>query len=134
MQDANVKVTSALVKHPPVSPAFAFRFDAADRSIVISGDTAPTKTLVEQAKGCDVLIHEVYSVLGFETRLPVWQKYHASFHTSSIELAEMATKAKPGLLILYHQLLWGVGEKQLLNEVRGFYDGKVVSAKDLDVF
>ncbi|MFX8281924.1 MBL fold metallo-hydrolase, partial [Acinetobacter baumannii] len=46
MQDANVKVTSALVKHPPVSPAFAFRFDAADRSIVISGDTAPSENLV----------------------------------------------------------------------------------------
>ena len=133
-KDANVTVHAFPVRHGSWKHAFGFRFETPDRTIVISGDTAPTETLVEQAKGCDVLIHEVYSVLGFETRLPVWQKYHASFHTSSIELAEMATKAKPGLLILYHQLLWGVGEKQLLNEVRGFYDGKVVSAKDLDVF
>ena len=59
MQDANVKVTSALVKHPPVSPAFAFRFDAADRSIVISGDTAPSENLVRLAYGADVLVHEV---------------------------------------------------------------------------
>lgn len=59
MQDANVKVTSALVKHPPVSPAFAFRFDSADRSIVISGDTAPSENLVRLAYGADVLVHEV---------------------------------------------------------------------------
>jgi hypothetical protein len=42
LQDENVKVTAALVHHPPVVPAFAYRFDAPDRSIVISGDTAPS--------------------------------------------------------------------------------------------
>ncbi len=133
-KDENVTVHAFPVRHGSWKHAFGFRFETPDRTIVISGDTAPSETLVEQAKGCDVLIHEVYSVFGFGTRPPVWQKYHESFHTSSIELAEMATKAKPGLLILYHQLLWGVGERQLLNEVRGFYDGKVVSANDLDVF
>lgn len=57
MQDDNVKVTSTLVQHPPVVPAFAFRFDAADRSIVISGDTAPSQTLTKLAQGADVLVH-----------------------------------------------------------------------------
>ena len=42
MRDANVKVTAALVDHPPVRPAFAYRFDCPDRSIVISGDTRPS--------------------------------------------------------------------------------------------
>ena len=38
MQDENVKVTAALVDHPPVVPS-CYRFDSPDRSIVISGDT-----------------------------------------------------------------------------------------------
>ena len=50
MSDDHVKVTSALVDHPPVVPAFAYRFDARDRSIVISGDTAPSQNLVKLAE------------------------------------------------------------------------------------
>src|SRR2546428_2471120 len=50
MQDENVKVTSTLVDHPPVVPAFAYRFDAADRSIVISADTARSDALVRLAQ------------------------------------------------------------------------------------
>jgi len=42
MSDDDVKMTAALVEHPPVIPAFAYRFDTADRSIVISGDSAPS--------------------------------------------------------------------------------------------
>lgn len=53
MQDDNVKVTATLVRHPPVVPAFAYRFDAPDRSIVISGDTAPSDNLIALAQGAD---------------------------------------------------------------------------------
>src|SRR5688572_7978963 len=59
MSDDNVKVTAALVHHPPVVPAFAYRFDARDRSIVISGDTAPSRSLATLAAGADVLVHAV---------------------------------------------------------------------------
>jgi ribonuclease BN (tRNA processing enzyme) len=52
MQDENVKVTATLVHHPPVVPAFGYRFDAADRSIVISGDTAPSDNLIQLAQRC----------------------------------------------------------------------------------
>jgi len=58
-RDDLVRVRCALVKHPPVVPAFAFRFDTPDRSIVFSGDTAPCENLVELARGADVLVHEV---------------------------------------------------------------------------
>ena len=58
LQDDNVKVTAALVNHPPIDPAFAYRFDAPDRSIVISGDTAVSKNLIALAQGADVLVHE----------------------------------------------------------------------------
>ena len=133
-RDQNVKVTAFLVNHGSWPEAFGFRFDTPDRSIVISGDCAPSESVITNCNGCDVLIHEVYSEAGFKTRSPVWQRYHASFHTSSRELGEIATKAKPGLLILYHQLLWGTSEDKLVDEVRQFYKGRVVSGSDLAIY
>jgi len=62
MQDENLKVTCTLVDHPPVKPAFAYRFDAADRSIVISGDTHRSDNLAKLAQGADVLVHEAMYV------------------------------------------------------------------------
>jgi hypothetical protein len=59
VRDDHVRVTSALVDHPPVVPAFGYRFDAPDRSIVISGDTAPSESVVKLARGADVLVHSV---------------------------------------------------------------------------
>jgi ribonuclease BN (tRNA processing enzyme) len=133
-QDENVTVEAFPVEHGSWPEAYGFKFRCPDRTIVISGDTRPSRSLVEAAAGCDVLVHEVYSVEGFRKRPPGWQAYHASFHTSSHELAEIATAVRPGLLILYHQLLWGTSEEDLVAEVRENYDGEVVSAHDLDVF
>jgi ribonuclease BN (tRNA processing enzyme) len=133
-EDENVRVTAFLVEHGSWPQSFGFRFDTPDRSIVISGDARPSPSVAEACGGCDVLIHEVYSQAGFDRREPVWQRYHSSFHTSSHELAEIAGEARPGLLILYHQLLWGATPEQLLKEIRQGYDGEVVYANDLDVF
>lgn len=133
-KDQNVTVKAFLVNHGSWKQAFGYRFDTPDRSIVISGDCAPSESVIENCNGCDVLIHEVYSESGFKTRSPVWQKYHSTFHTSSRQLGQIATKAKPGLLILYHQLYWGRSDEELVNEVRQFYEGKVVSGSDLAVF
>jgi ribonuclease BN (tRNA processing enzyme) len=132
--DRNVKVTAFPVNHGSWPEAFGYRFDTPDRSIVISGDCAPSESVVTNCNGCDVLIHEVYSQAGFMTRSPVWQRYHSSFHTSSRELADIAKKAKPGLLILYHQLFWGTSEEKLVDEVKQFYEGRVVSGSDLAIY
>lgn len=133
-KDANVTVKAFLVDHGSWPEAYGFRFETADRTIVISGDSRPSASVIENCNGCDVLIHEVYSQAGFATRPPAWQKYHSRYHTSSGELAQIATKARPGLLVLYHQLFWGVTEEDLLKEVRAGYSGKVVSGHDLDVY
>jgi ribonuclease BN (tRNA processing enzyme) len=133
-EDENVRVTAFPVEHGSWEAAFGFRFDTPDRSIVISGDTRPSPAIAEYCRGCDVLIHEVYSQAGFERRAPEWQRYHASSHTSSLELGRIAAEARPGTLILYHQLLWGSTPEELLAEIRGVYDGSVVYGNDLDVF
>jgi ribonuclease BN (tRNA processing enzyme) len=132
-RDANVRVDAFAVRHGSW-PAFGYTFHTPDRTIVISGDTAPTETIVRKARGCDVLVHEAYSVAGFETLPPAWQQYHAQVHTSTRELARIAAQARPGLLVLYHQLFWGVSEEDLLCEIQELYDRPVVLGKDLDVF
>lgn len=132
-EDSKVNVEAFLVNHGSW-PTFGFKFTTRDRTIVISGDTAPFDKMVNYYKGCDVLIHEVYLKKGFESRPEDWQRYHSSVHTSTYELAEIASKVRPGLLILYHQLFWRGNEKELLLEIQKNYDGKVVSGKDLEIY
>lgn len=132
-KDDRVTVEAFTVDHGSW-PAFGYRFQTPDRTIVVSGDTASPHQNVEVYRGCDVLIHEVQSSAGLARRSPAWRRYHASYHTSTRELAEAASEAEPGLLVLYHQLLHGVTEEELLSEVRDGYDGPVVSGRDLDVY
>jgi len=133
-RDQHVTVKAFSVPHGSWQQAFGYRFETPDRVIVISGDTGPGESIVENCRGCDVLIHEVYSQAGFLKRPPEWQQYHSRFHTSSTELARIVGRARPRLLILYHQLWWGTTEEDLLREIRQSYDGRVVSGKDLEVY
>jgi ribonuclease BN (tRNA processing enzyme) len=133
-RDSNVTVTAVPVLHEEWPEAYGFRFESADRVIVISGDCRPSEALVEACGGCDVLLHEVYSTAGFAGRPPDWQRYHASAHTSAVELAALATRARPRLLVLYHQLLWGSTPDQLLAEIAAGYAGAVAYGDDLEIF
>ena len=145
-KDQNVTVKAFAVHHGKWAHAYGYRFETPDRTIVISGDTSPAAAIADNCHGCDVLIHEVYTQASFEKVSPEWQQYRLSYHTSSKELVEIATKAKPGLLILYHRANPGCdragtegcreagSEEQLLKEVRGTYGGKVVAGHDLDVY
>ena len=132
-QDSFVEVEAFQVNHGSLE-AYGYKFVTPNRTIVISGDTSPSQNLVEAAKGCDILIHEVYSTVGLQSRPQDWQNYHSTVHTSSHELAEIANKVKPDLLVMYHQLLWGRTEEQLISEVSERYNGEVVSGQDLDIF
>jgi ribonuclease BN (tRNA processing enzyme) len=133
-RDDRVTVTAFAVSHGAWPQAFGYRFQTPEKTIVISGDTGPDSHIEEQCRRCDVLVHEVYSEAGFAKRPPEWQTYHARYHTSSRQLGAIASRARPGLLVLYHQLIWSSTEDALLDEVRSAYDGKVVSAHDLDIY
>ena len=133
-KDERVTVKAFLVDHGSWKQAFGFRFETPDRVIVVSGDTRPSPNLVEQARGADLLIHEVYSHAGFQKRVPVWRRYHAAFHTSTLELGEIAAETRPRLVVLTHQLFWGATDADLLREIATKYDGPVVSGRDLDVY
>lgn len=133
-QDKNIKVEAFHVIHGSWKNAFGFRFTTPDRIIVLSGDTTPCENIIKYSKGADILIHEVYSGSGFEKKNEFWKKYHSANHTSTFELAEIANKTNPGLLILYHILNWGVSNSELLDEISTSYSGKVVIGEDLEVY
>jgi ribonuclease BN (tRNA processing enzyme) len=138
-KDANVTVTAFATKHAMES--FGYRFDTADRSIVISGDTNPAQTTIDACNGCDILIHEVLTH-DWLSRRPDFENYAARYHTTTTQLAELARQARPRLLILYHaSIAWRpVVDSQrsrpevLLNEMTTRYSGQVVVGRDLDVF
>ncbi len=134
-KDENVTVTAFLVKHGSWDQSFGYRFQTPDRVIVISGDTSPADSVVKACNGCDVLLHEAYaSGPHSEMDSPQWRAYFKAFHTSTTELAAIATQARPKLLVLYHQMFHGVPEGEMLQEIRNHYAGAVVSAHDLDVY
>jgi len=135
LETESITVKAVPILHGSWKKAYGYAFSDGETKIVISGDARPSPNLVEAAKGADILVHEVYSTEKFEELPEQWQKYHASFHTSTHELADIAKQAKPKLLVLYHQLYWGASDADLVREVReAGYQGKVISASDLDVY
>jgi len=133
-RDSNVTVTAFDVAHGAWKHSLGYRFQTRDRTIVVSGDTRPTEAVVRACNGCDVLVHEVYSAERFATLTPTWQRYHSAFHTSTSELADLASRAHPRLLVLYHQLYWGDDDANLLRQIGATYQGRVVSGKDTGVY
>jgi ribonuclease BN (tRNA processing enzyme) len=133
-RDSNVVVTAFRVPHGSWRAAFGYRFDATGRSIVISGDTGPTEAIVDACHGCDVLVHEVYSKKGFDRLDSASRRYHSTFHTSAIELGDLAARAQPKLLVLSHILFFGETADEILAEVRSRFNGTVVVGADLGVY
>ena len=137
-RDANVTVTAFRTNHG--MPSFGYRFDTPDRSIVISGDTTPTQATIDACHGCDVLIHEVLT-RDWLAKRPDFVQYAGDHHTTTSQLVDLATKAKPRLLILYHgsiSLRPNVDKERsspatLLREMSA-YDGQIVVGRDLDVY
>jgi ribonuclease BN (tRNA processing enzyme) len=133
-RDENVIVTAFPVKHGIWKEAYGYKFETKDRRIVISGDTAPTDEVVKACDGCDVLLHEVYNPHGEELKEEHWKEYFRTFHTSPAELGDIARRARPKLLVVYHQSLEQLPEADLVEQIKKVYSGNWVSAKDLDVY
>jgi ribonuclease Z len=133
-RDALVRVRAFQVPHSEWPAAYGFRIDTPDRRIVISGDTRESDAVAEACDGCDILIHEVMSDSGFRMVPPGRQAYHGAAHTPGSAVGRVATKARAKLLVLSHILLFGATEEQLLREVRSTFAGRVVLARDLDVY
>ena len=139
-QDENVTVRCALVDHPPVQPAFAYRFDARDRSIVISGDTKRSDALIRLAQGADVLVHEALYVPAVErltARVPnaaTLRESILSHHTAVEDVGRVAEAAGVKTLVLSHFVPPDdpdVTDQMWADGARSTYKGRIVVGKDL---
>ena len=151
-KDEKVTVIAFPTQHAMES--YGYRFDTPDRSIVISGDTSPTEDTIKACNGCDVLIHETRAMEMFAKLPEERRSFGAKNHTTSEQLAALAAKAKPRLLIVYHAWIssWPsiapsgsqpvvltTGEFHssadvLQKEIRSRYSGRFVIGQDLDVY
>ncbi|MDH5493628.1 MAG: MBL fold metallo-hydrolase, partial [Myxococcales bacterium] len=133
-RDARLIVRAFRVEHGSSEHAFGYRFEGGGRVIVLSGDTAPSDAIVRACNGCDLLVHEVYSTRTHAQGSASFQRYHRSFHTSASELGELASRARPRLLVLNHGLLWGASREEVLEEIRERFEGGVVFGEELGVY
>ena len=147
MRDENVKISAAIVQHPPVRPALAYRFDFQDRSIVFSGDTAPTEAVAGLAKGADVLVHEAMYVPGLEAyihdriakgtpiRFDDFMAHMKADHTPVEDVGRIAKEAGVKTLVLSHLVpaTDGIQDETWRNLAAKEFKGKIVVARDLMV-
>jgi len=150
-KDEKVTVTAFATKHAMES--YGYRFDTPDRRIVISGDTNPVEETVKACSGCDFLIHEAQPLELLAKMPESIQSFVAKYHTTTEQLAELAKKAHPKLLVIYHTISFppGIAPPRLLppkagadalyaspemlrKEIGSRYSGEFVIGKDLDVY
>jgi ribonuclease BN (tRNA processing enzyme) len=129
-QDARVKITAFAVHHGSWTHAFGYRIEGPDRTIVITGDYAPSDAIVTACNGCDILVSEGYPSRILE-REPARREYMRTFHTSAVELGVLATRARAKHVVVTHRRS-GVSEKVLIDEIHRGYAGPVTLANDLD--
>lgn len=138
-RDELVTVTATLVEHPPIAPAFAFRFDTVEGSVTISGDTAPCENLVTLAEGTDLLLHEaidfdwvqqMYGSAGTE-EAQASMDHHRRSHTSPEQAIELAERAGARSLALHHLVPGTTPLSVWLSHADGF-SGTFLVPEDLD--
>lgn len=139
MEDERVKVKSALVEHPPMSPCFGYRFDCPDRSVVFSGDTRPSDNLVRLARGVDILVHEAAYLPAIDrlaARVPSAKRLRESIlshHTPAEEAGRVAAAAGVKTLVLSHLVPAddpSVTEGMWIDAARQHFSGTIVVARD----
>lgn len=130
-QDEDVRVTAFAVDHRWVKPAFGYRFDAADRSVVISGDTTLSENLIRYAKGADVLVHEAALPEQFDKRdSPEVAARLKAYHSTPEQAGDAAERAGVRLLVLTH-LVPGDQDAEFLARASKTFHGKIVVGRDL---
>ena len=132
------------VDHDPVRPAVGYRFDYRGRSVVVSGDTRKSASLVAHAKGADLLVHEALSREVFGRAIAVMGRLGLArlaklandateYHTTPVEAGEVARDAGVHTLVFSHLVPgppnWLL-ERRFLAGVSEVFPGEIVAGRD----
>lgn len=139
LDDGKVKVRCVRNLHPPIRESYALRFDTPDRSVVFSGDTTYSPSVVALAKGADVLVHEVMylpaldALIASEPNAKTLREHLLASHSTPEQVGRVATEAGVGTLVLSHFVPRGpmVADQTWLAAVRPHFSGRTVTAHDL---
>ncbi len=148
LEQDGLKVTAIRVDHGPVKPAVAYRFDYKGRSVVISGDTAKSATLIAAAKGADLLVHEAlqpklvammttrFEATGMKNLAQITRDI-LNYHTTPEQAAEVAKDAGVKELVLSH-IVPTIPSKFIypafLGDAASRYSGPIMVGEDGMVF
>jgi ribonuclease BN (tRNA processing enzyme) len=139
-EDERVKVEALLVPHPPVVPAYAYKFTSRDRVVVFSGDTTYSEALADFARGADMLIHEVVLASALERLLKLvpnathLREHIIASHTEAVDVGRIAALADVKHLVLTHFVPSydpALKDVDWIEPVRRHYAGPVTLGKDL---
>jgi ribonuclease BN (tRNA processing enzyme) len=137
VKDERVTVRCAVVHHPMVPVALAYRFDGPDRSVVFSGDTTRSDALLALARGADVLVHEVlypdpYAAAAAADERSI-AKHIIESHTPVEEVGRLAQEAGVKTLVLTHFVPDNNAdaERSWLPLARKHFRGEVIVGRDL---
>ena len=148
LQKDGLKVTAFRVDHGQVEPAVGYRFDYKGRSIVISGDTKKSASLIAASKGADLLVHEALQpklvammTTGLEKKgiknMAQITRDILNYHASPEEAAESAKEAGVKQLVLSH-IVPSIPSKffypAFLGDAAKRYGGPIVMGEDGMIF
>ncbi len=133
-QQQGVKITAFDVDHGQIKPAFGYRIDYGDRSVVLSGDTRYSENLIRFSKGVDLLVHEVVAAAEFEV-LPGYPPARIreiqSHHTTPEQAGEVFSRVRPRLAVYSHIVPTTAAASGLIASTRKTYAGPLEVGEDL---
>jgi ribonuclease Z len=138
VDEDGLRITAFEVSHPPIDPAYGYRFDYGGRSVVISGDSLVTDKIVEISNGADVVLHDAMAlqlVQGAEnmarstgnTRLATVLHDIQDYHATTRDLQRLVDEAAIGQLALYHLVPAPRNAMGVAAFNRGIPDGAIIT-------
>jgi ribonuclease Z len=123
------------VDHRPVAPSYGLVLRSSRSRIVFSGDTAPVPSLVEAARGSDLLVCEVFVEREMQpaegVRSPETIAAIRSYHMVPSAVAAVALEAGAKAVALTHLVPPTADRAALVAEIREGYPGPVIIGEDL---
>lgn len=139
-QIGDIAVTALRNIHPPIEDTYALRFDHAETSIVISGDTAFMPEMIDFARDADILVHEAMLVDGVEALVARMtngderlRTHILRSHTSAEDVGRIAKEAGVKQLALTHMVPDGdpdFTDAHWIADIRKHFDGTFHIGRD----